>query len=402
MNTPQTPVLEETDRDAQKLAGIGRFANVFAHDFNNLLTVIQAYTDLALRDKTLEGKLRVWMEAIRGAAESAAWLSRQLLVHSRRNTGVTSDVDLNLTVRQLSLLLKRVLPSHIAAELHLQENLPAVAADPGLIEQALLGVLTHVLGAVPEGGRLTIESSHAVAALAFVTLRVRAMQGNVAAGDASSATGASGTTVLAPERARVPGADGPSLVDDHGLALAAAGEIMQVLHGEMLVEGADAAGAGVTLRFPCVVAAPANADVPNVTPGLPSGLTVLVVDSDEAVRQSVASLLESHSCTALAAASGADALRIARTHTGPVHALLVDHAVRDVQAEALAAEFRRTRLAVPLLLLSGSHDVPPAGTRAFLAKPFAMADLVSALVRLLQPGALSAPDGPRSAPGTLQ
>ena len=248
--------LAEPMGHAQKLAGIGRFANVIAHDFNNLLTVIRAYAEMALRERTLNADVREQLEAIRGAADSATWLSQQLLVHSRRNSGRASPVDLNLMIRDVHQLLGRSLPAGVTAELRLQESLPPILADPGPVGQVLLSALAHVMSGLPAGGRLMIESSERAraprvpaplpdtATHAEVTVRV------------SSTTPASGTEVANAGAAssrlstRAPEHAGSTPLDDHGLSMATAADIVRSLQGAMHVTGDARQGWVIDIALP--------------------------------------------------------------------------------------------------------------------------------------------------------
>ncbi len=407
MTRPDSPRLEEERRDAQKLAAIGRLANVVAHDFNNLLTVISAYADLALLDPTLAGKQRARMQSIRGAAESAAWLSRQLLIHSRRNKGIADAVDLNVALRPVELLLRRVLPVQVKVELHLQETLPSVTADPGLIDELLLDVVTNAMETLADGAVMRIETvtdgvdpaasaiagPDEVVAGAPVMLRVVALPGASADAPArpNESTGGQEMAVVAERESPI--------LDDQGLTLEAANEIMRSLGGRMDVRRDASTGLCIELHFPGATAPRASAERTAPRLSLPTGTTVLLVDGHDGVRQSMTEMLEELRCTVLTASDGGEALRTVRERVEPVHVVVSDSTLRDMSSAQLAALLSLERPAPRLLVVSGRVDASPDGSTAFLSKPFAIAELSSALLRLLQPGAPSAPAGLAAAPG---
>jgi CheY-like chemotaxis protein len=384
-----TPValLEEQSRHAQKLAGIGRFANVFAHDFNNLLTVIHAYAELALRDKTLSERLRDQLQAIRAASESAAWLSRQLLVHSRRDTGKASVVDLGLLIREVHQLVQRCIPSTIKAELRLQENLPPVVADPGPLHQLLLGAVSHVAMALPLGGRLVIESSAAGprehdapehGAPSGVVVRI---SGD--AGDAphwpTPAPSTPGDAALAPPPADV------HVLDDGGVVLAAMHDVVQALRGELAVTGDAHSGRQVEIRLAGGRELPVQgtATAPEM---LPRGTRVLLVEPDEAVRRSVAAMLRVMHCAVIAAGSGDEALRAAALHPQPVQVLLTSPTPTDMTLEALAEAVVRRAPSARTVVMTGRPDATVAVAHHCLDKPFSSDALAAAIAAALRTG----------------
>lgn len=257
--------LAEPVDHASKLAGIGRFANVIAHDFNNLLAVIRAYAELALRERTLDGGVREQLEAIRGAADSATWLAQQLLVHTRRNTGRASLLDLNLMLRDLHQLLGRSRPAGITSELRLQENLPPVFADPGPVGQVLLSAVAQVIGGLPAGGRLVIESfenarpqppsTRSLAALPHFEVRVRISGTTVGAG----AAGADAHGTQPRPRTASPAPVGADAIEADGDGLAAAAAVVRSLQGDISVSGDAHAGWAIEITFPGASAPPVPA-----------------------------------------------------------------------------------------------------------------------------------------------
>ena len=149
---------EEQLRQAQKMEAVGRLAGGIAHDFNNVLTAIFGYVDLLL-DQLDEGDpKRADVLEIRGCAERAASLTRQLLAFSRRQVMQPRIIDLNTVVARLESLIARLVGEDIQLSVELSSPEPLVVADPGHIEQVLMNLAANARDAMPEGGRLRIAT----------------------------------------------------------------------------------------------------------------------------------------------------------------------------------------------------------------------------------------------------
>jgi PAS domain S-box-containing protein len=150
---------EERLRQAQKMEAIGRLAGSIAHDFNNLLTAIGGYADLLA--ETLDAGVAAVEDAreIRRAVDRGAALTRQLLAFSRRQLVQTQVVDLNESVHGMRPLLERLLGEHVRLTLGLGPSAGSGRIDPGQLEQVLLNLALNGRDAMPEGGRLLVETA---------------------------------------------------------------------------------------------------------------------------------------------------------------------------------------------------------------------------------------------------
>jgi signal transduction histidine kinase len=145
--------------EAQKQESIGRIAGGVAHDVNNLLGVIMTNAELLLHEKAPQDSAP-FLRAIVQAAESGGELTRQLLSFARRMPVRPEAIDLNRTVRDMANLVRRTLPENIAIETSLMAGLWTVEADRGLLDSALLNLVLNARDAMPQGGKLTIETAN--------------------------------------------------------------------------------------------------------------------------------------------------------------------------------------------------------------------------------------------------
>jgi two-component system cell cycle sensor histidine kinase/response regulator CckA len=149
--------LEEQLRHGQKMEALGRLTGAIAHDFNNLLTIILGYAE-ALLDSEVTLPVRAELREIRRASSSAASLTRQLLVFSRRMPAVLEPMDVNRVIAELSPMLRRLLGKTVQLALALNARHPVVKADRGLLDQVLMNLLINGRDAMPDGGTMTIAT----------------------------------------------------------------------------------------------------------------------------------------------------------------------------------------------------------------------------------------------------
>src|SRR6266545_534250 len=152
--------LEEQFRQSQKMEAVGQLAGGIAHDFNNLLTAIVGNTQLLLRDLPPGDAKRGDVEEIRKESERAASLTRQLLAYSRRQMLQPEVLDLNVVVAEMDKMLHRLIGEHIALVAVLAADLGRVRADPNQIEQVVVNLAVNARDAMPDGGKLTIETAN--------------------------------------------------------------------------------------------------------------------------------------------------------------------------------------------------------------------------------------------------
>ena len=152
--------LEEQVRQSQKMEAVGRLAGGIAHDFNNLLMVIRGYAEIVLQEDSASPAVRKSVETIVRTTESAASLTRQLLSFSRKHVFSPQVLDLNSLVNRMSEMLLGVLRDEMEFVVKLDPDACCISADPGQIEQVIMNLVVNARDAMPQGGKLTLETAH--------------------------------------------------------------------------------------------------------------------------------------------------------------------------------------------------------------------------------------------------
>jgi two-component system cell cycle sensor histidine kinase/response regulator CckA len=157
-NEAQKRELEDQLRQSQKMEALGRLAGGVAHDFNNLLTVIKGHSELILDGNTRGAAVLASGQQIRKAADRAAALTRQMLAFSRKQALQPKILDVNAIVEDVGKFLKRLIPEDVEVIFQTDDMLGRVKADASQLEQVLLNLTVNARDAMPQGGKLTIET----------------------------------------------------------------------------------------------------------------------------------------------------------------------------------------------------------------------------------------------------
>jgi two-component system cell cycle sensor histidine kinase/response regulator CckA len=372
---------EDHLRQAQKLEAVGRLAGGVAHDFNNLLTVIMAQASVAGRESGNPGNVRAAIDGILDAARRAANLTRQLLVFSRQQVVQPRRLDLARAVSDLMPTLGRVIGEHITLRIAPPHGGAAwIDADPGQLEQVILNLVVNARDAMPDGGELDVAVSHR-----RVTgdEPAEAPPGNYAVLTVKDS--GMGMDVETVARIFEPFFTTKAQGRGTGLGLATVYGIVTAGGGTIRVDTAPGRGATFDVYFPA--ASPGTADESRGAHPKGGSETLLLVEDDALVRESLAHTLHGVGYNVVEAADGAAALRVLDSVSGTVHAIITDVVMPIMGGRELA---RRARLVVPevcVLFISGHapnvmEDGFGAG-EAFLAKPFEPAALLRRVRELL-------------------
>ncbi len=344
-------------QQSQKMEAIGRLAGGVAHDFNNLLAVITGYSDLLLESLASSEPDRRKVEQIKQAANSAASLTRQLLMFSRQQVLQPVILDINQTVGNIDKMLRRLIKENIEFTVVLDRQLDRVKADPGQIEQIVLNLAVNARDAMPNGGKLRIQ-----------TRNVRLEKDSAQAGKGT------------------------------GLGLATVYGIVKQSNGHIEVQSTLGHGSSFRIYLPAAEQAGADHESGRETAEpVFSGETVLVVEDAEPLRNLICEALGASGCTVLSARDGREALRIVNGRKGAIDLLLTDVIMPGMNGPALAKQVCSLRPQTKILYMTGYSgeflraDMLIPGV-SLIQKPFTPADLGRKIRKLLA-------DKPRETPG---
>jgi PAS domain S-box-containing protein len=370
--------LEAQLRQAQKMEAVGRLVGGVAHDFNNILTVILGAGEAMRQDLGADHPSQEDLLEIQKAGGRAAALTRQLLAFSRQQILMPRVLDLNDLVRNMQGMLVRLLGEDIDLQIRVAPAPLAVTADPGQLEQVLLNLAVNSRDAMPDGGRLLIETAAADVDNAFVEGHEPMRPGPHALLVVSD-TGV-GMSRETQARAFEPFFTTKEPGKGTGLGLATVYGIVKQSEGFIWLYSEPRHGTTFKVYLPRVRESPGGVDRPPSEPERLGGSeTVLVVEDNPAVRLLATRALRRHGYGVLEA-SGADALDTARREDLRIDLLLTDVVMSGISGPDLATLVRAIRPGLPVLYMSGYADalrrtqVAQAG-RAFLPKPFTITDL---------------------------
>jgi two-component system cell cycle sensor histidine kinase/response regulator CckA len=362
---------------AQKMEAIGRLAGGVAHDFNNLLTIVDLNAQLLERKLYPQDPLWEHVQQIREAGERASRLTGQLLSFSRREVIEPQVIDLSRAVDNLSWMLRRVTGESIQVITALARDLQPIKVDPSQIEQVIINLTLNARDAMPQGGRLSIETANCAISATDAAERLNVQPGEYVVLAVSDTGIGMDDNVKAhifepffttKEQGQGTGLGLPTV---YGIVKQNAGHIW--VHSEV--------GKGTTFRIYLPAASedempeerPLRAPPPSAVRG---SETILVVEDEPSVRALAVRILQSHGYEALAAADGPEALRISQKHHRPIDLLLTDVVMPEMNGKELAEQLRREQPDMRVVFMSGygedviaHHGVLNEGT-TLLPKPF--------------------------------
>jgi PAS domain S-box-containing protein len=370
--------LEEQFRQSQKMESVGRLAGGIAHDFNNLLTVINGTAELAALDLPRDSSLRTDLLHIRQAGERAAALTRQLLALSRQQILKPAIINLSTVVRGMQSMLRRLISEHVDLAFRFDDALGHVKADPSQIEQVILNLAVNAQDAMPDGGKLTIETGPVYLDSGDATNHLAPRAGHYAM-LAVSDTGI-GMDALTRERIFEPFFTTKELGKGTGLGLSTVYGIVQQSEGGLFVYSEPGHGTTFKVYLPQVDEIPAKPLILDSRDQ--SGTeTILLVEDEPALRALTKRVLSSVGYTVIDAPSGEEALAKLTAHDGPVHLMLTDVVMPGMNGRELAVRVAELRPEIKVLYASGytddaifRHGVLDDGSR-FISKPYAPSEL---------------------------
>ena len=379
--------LESQLRQAQKMEAVGRLAGGVAHDFNNLLTIISGYSSMQLDRTPKSDPVHHEAEQIRAAADRAAALTRQLLAFSRQQVLQPRNLNLNDNVRALDKMLRRLIGEDIEVLTSLAPNLGTVKVDPGQIDQVLMNLVVNSRDAMPDGGKLTIQTENIQLDDNYTRKHEYVKPGRYVL----LAVSDSGTGIDAQTQTRIfePFFTTKEPGKGTGLGLPMVYGIVKQSGGSIEVYSEVGEGTTIKIFLPRV---DANVEATTSSGNQPAQMrgseTILLVEDDALVRRLAADILSAHGYTVHSAGSVGD-LEALLQQVRSCDLLLTDVVMPKLRGPELAARVTRQWPDIKVLYMSGyttnaivHHGVLEEGL-FFLQKPFVPNTLISKVREVL-------------------
>ncbi len=385
----QNKKLEEQLRDAQKLKAIGQLAGGVAHDFNNILMAITAYCELLEMKLGSGHALQRDVLEIQKAAQQAAALTRQLLAFSRKQVLELKVLNINHILADMQNMLRRMIRENIELAIEFGDHLGAVRADVGQLEQVILNLAVNAQDAMSQGGKMIIATGNIELDDEFTRLHVGAAAGrHVMLLVKDTGVGMDKATI---SRIFEPFFTTKEKGKGTGLGLSSVYGSVKQSGGYISVESEPGAGTTFKIYLPRVdEEEEVLVSRERVSRFLPGGKTVLLVDDNESVLNSIAALLEMQGYTVLKASAGMEALEIAQKFEKSIELLVTDMVMPVMSGSELAKRLLMQRPEVKVLFISGYtedavglRDMPGVST-FFLAKPVSMEKMAHTIRDLLK------------------
>jgi len=370
----QRKSLEDQLLHAQKMEAVGRLAGGVAHDFNNMLTIISGYDRMLLDALSPQDPLRGYAEEVAKAAERAGALTGQLLAFSRRQVMRPRVIDANELLRGADRMLRRLIGEDIELTLSLAAGAGNIKADPGQLEQIVFNLVINARDAMPDGGKLTIETAVTHLDESYARTHLGVQPGDYVL-IAVSDTG-HGMDAETKRHIFEPFFTTKEQGKGTGLGLATVYGTVKQSGGDIWVYSEPGRGTTFKIYFPRVDESPSSADLAPSAISRQGVETILLVEDEKAVRDLVAEMLKRQGYRVLKAAGPLEALEVSRRYEGTIHMLLTDVIMPQMSGRQLAAQLVPARPGMKVLYLSGytensivHHGVLEANVE-FLAKPF--------------------------------
>ena len=393
---------EEQLRMAQKMEAIGRLAGGVAHDFNNMLAVIVGSSEMLLNEIPCDSPVREEVEEIHKAGMRSASLTHQLLAFSRQQVLQPEVVALNVVVEDIEKMLRRLIGEDIECVTRLERDLGDIEVDRGQIQQVIVNLSVNARDAMPDGGRLAIET----ATVAVDEHMATTNEGLPAGSYVCLSVCDTGVGMAAEVRARIfePFFTTKERGRGTGLGLAMVYGIVRQSGGHITVESEVGRGTTFRVYFPIVRGTHAAPPVQAAGVGRGGHETILLVEDEELVRRAASRILRKKGYTVLDATTPEHAIALAKQHGPTIDLVLTDVIMPRIDGYELARRLLAEHGSLRVLYMSGYTDAAArerSGRQSdapFLQKPFGPAALLSKVREVLdRAGDVDEQPGPRSA-----
>jgi PAS domain S-box-containing protein len=388
-NTTAQKKAEEQLRQSQKMEAVGRLAGGIAHDFNNILGIISACAELLRAHISGEPAAQELLDHVRDASKRGATLTRQLLAFSRKHPMQAKVLDLNGRLLEICKLLRPLMGDDVRVVYLPRSESAFVEADPGQLDQIVLNLAVNSRDAMPQGGKLVIETATADFDEEFARQHPPMQPGRyVMLAVSDNGTGMDETTV---SRIFEPFFTTKDIGHGTGLGLATVYAIVQQSGGHIWVYSEPGRGTTFKVYLPCADKAAGLAREPEEEAVFRrgEGTTILVVEDEPLMRRLIRQMLEGQGYSVIEAEDGKSALLQVASNPDLVHLVLTDIVMPGMSGPELVLRLMDSHPGTRFLYMSGYTgelvvDHGPSEGIAFLEKPFTRAALLGSIQAALQ------------------
>ncbi len=380
-------LLEKQLRESQKMEALGTLAGGVAHDFNNLLQIIHGYAEIVMMKLKKESPNYRGVRTIRDTAQRGSELVKQILAFSRKVESNLRPLDLNHEVLKSSRLLERTVPKMIGIRLNLEESLHNVFADPIQIEQIVLNLAVNAKDAMPEGGRLTIETANVSFDEAYCRRSPEVRPGDYVCLAISDTGHGMEREVL--EHMFEPFFTTKRPGDGTGLGLSTVFGLVKIHGGHITCESTPGEGTLIRIYLPAIEQqAGRQLETSNEMPAFGTE-TILFVDDEEFVRRWAREILSRAGYTVVEAANGRDAVQIYREKSDDVSLVILDLMMPEMGGKKCLQELLRINPNLKAIVTSGfpvdlrTREFLQKNAKATIAKPFQAKELFGVVRRVI-------------------
>jgi PAS domain S-box-containing protein len=381
--------MEEQLKQSQKLQAIGQLAGGVAHDFNNLLTIISGYSESLLHGTdSFHGAAKDKVEQIRGAAQRAAQLTRQLLLFSRKAPLQAEILDINDCIHSMSQMLRRIIEENVEFALDLCAFPALIEADPSQVEQVVMNLCLNARDSMSGGGRLRISTSLISMDALQLELHPGCKPGSYVQVEISDTGAGMESGVL--ERIFEPFFTTKPFGKGTGLGLATVYGSVKQSGGFITVNSRPGAGSTFLVHYPCARGNGKTVASSPVRESVRIGHErVLLAEDEPHVRTVVRESLEALGYHVVDAPDGMEALNLFTQNPGQFDVLVSDIVMPEMSGIQLASAIQRRNPSFPVILISGYASETELAKRSpnpnqrFVQKPFTPSSLARVLRELL-------------------
>lgn len=345
--------LEQQLRQMQKIEAIGRLAGGVAHDFNNILMAISSYAEL-LERKLTDDAMRRYADEIVKATDRGSSLTHGLLTFSRKQVSSPRIIDLNSLIAEQLAMLKRLIPENIEVSFTAGADIESVKADSGQLEQVIMNLVINARDAMPNGGRLVLETSNAQLDRGLVFSPTEPGPGKYV----MLAVSDNGCGMDSETKSHIfePFFTTKEQGKGTGLGLATVFGIVKHGGGQILVNSEPGMGATFKVFFPAVAAKAQTATREDGHDFVPGTGTILLVEDEDGVRNSASEYLAENGYTVLKANGGREALQMTKQYEHNIDLLLTDLVMPQMSGTELARKIAEMRPQICTIFMSGYSD----------------------------------------------